>query len=331
MSLGSRRRRSPPGFIWLLGLILVAAVVGLALLTQFAWQRTREVQSLQNQLQSLQDERNEMESELSSLQAAATALEDRVESLEANDPGQQLARLEAAVAAANDSQQLAELKTSLGDIQATITGFQSSLDQLAARIQGLESAETAAAAPLPAAARLEVARQKQSHNLSCESSAAAMVGQYYGLSLTESDVLNALPFNANPSLGFRGNVDGPTGGTEDYGVYAGPIMAILNARGLEAWPVEGGLDGIRAAIAGGNPVIAWLTYNCIVSTPTTATVDGKEVTLVPYQHVVVVTGYDADGVWVNDPWDGQEHYYADADMARAMSYFGDMAIGVARP
>jgi len=43
MSLRSSRRRSPPGFIWVLGLILVAAIVGLVVLTQVAWQRTQEV------------------------------------------------------------------------------------------------------------------------------------------------------------------------------------------------------------------------------------------------------------------------------------------------
>jgi uncharacterized protein YvpB len=331
MSLASSRRRSPPAFIWLPGLVLLAAIVGLVFLTRIAWQRTQEVQTLQGQVQSLQKERQEMSAQLASLQGTATVMENRLGTLEANDPAQQLARLEAAVADAGDSQEFGELKTTLGDIQARVDGFQGSLDQLATRIQALESADASASEPLPPTARLTVGRQKQSHNLSCESSAASMIAQYYGLSLSEADVLNALPYSANPNLGFRGNVDGPTGGIEDYGVYAGPIMAILNARGLHASPVEGGLDGIRAAIARGNPVIAWVTYNCTVSTPTTTTVDGKEVTLVPFQHVVVVTGYDAGGFWANDPWDGQEDYYANGDVARAMGYFGDMAIEVAGP
>ena len=111
----------------------------------------------------------------------------------------------------------------------------------------------------------------------------------------------------------------------------GPILDILNAQGLQARPVAGGLEGIKAAIARGNPVIAWVTYNCLPSTPTTATIDGQTVTLVPNQHVVVVTGYNAEGVWANDPWDGQEDFYPYADFERAMSYFGDMAIEVAAP
>ena len=51
----------------------------------------------------------------------------------------------------------------------------------------------------------------------------------------------------------------------------------------------------------------------------------------PYQHVVVVTGFSGEGVWANDPWDGQEDFYTTSDFARAMSYFGNMAIEVAKP
>jgi uncharacterized protein YvpB len=331
MSLRNSRRRSAPGFVWLFASVLVAAIVALTFLAQVAWQRTKEVQALQSQVQSVQNERQAADAQLVSLQSTATAMESRLATLEANDPAQQLTALEAAVAAAGDPQELGDLKARLDEIQTRVNSFQVSLDDLSARIQALELANAETQQPLPPQVRLDVGRQRQSHNLSCESSAASMVAQYHDVPLTEADVLNALPANPNPNLGFRGNIDGPTGGIEDYGVYAGPIMAILNARGLQAWRVAGGLDGIRAAIARGNPVIAWVTYGCQVSTPTTTTIDGKEVSLVPYQHVVVVTGYDADGVWANDPWDGQEHYYANADMSRAMGYFGDMAIEVAAP
>jgi uncharacterized protein YvpB len=158
-----------------------------------------------------------------------------------------------------------------------------------------------------------------------------MAAQYHGVPLSEADVLAALPRDDNPHLGFRGNIDGPTGSIEDYGVYAKPIMAVLNDHGLRATPVQGGLDGIKAAIARGNPVIVWVTYNCVVSTPTTMNIAGQKVTLVPYQHVVVVTGYDGGGIWANDPYDGLEDYYTLADFERAMSYFGDMAVEVAAP
>jgi uncharacterized protein YvpB len=140
-----------------------------------------------------------------------------------------------------------------------------------------------------------------------------------------------VPLDENPHLGFRGNVDGPTGGIEDYGVYAGPLLDVLNKQGLRARPVDDGLRGIKRAIARGNPVIAWVTYDCQAVIPVTRMIGDQEVTLVPYQHVVVVTGYNGEGIWANDPWDGKEDFYPAADFERAMSYFNDMAIEVAVP
>jgi uncharacterized protein YvpB len=213
-----------------------------------------------------------------------------------------------------------------------VSGFQTALDQLGARIDALDPGISSESGANPAPeVRLTIARQQQSHNLSCESSAASMVGHYLGVNLTEAEALAALPLNENPNLGFRGNVDGPTGGIEDYGVYAGPIIALLNNRGLQARLVEGGLEGVKAAIRRGHPVIAWVTYNCLPSTPVTVTIDGAEVSLVPNQHVVVVTGYNPAGVWANDPWDGQEDFYPNAEFVRAMGYFDNMAIEVAAP
>jgi uncharacterized protein YvpB len=158
-----------------------------------------------------------------------------------------------------------------------------------------------------------------------------MAANYFGIPLAEADVLTALPLNDNPHLGFRGNVDGPTGSIDDYGVYSGPILDVLNTNGLSAWPIEGGLDGIKAAIARGHPVIAWVTHDCQPSIATAVTIDGQDVTMVPFQHVVVVTGYNAEGVWANDPWDGQEDFYRTSDFERALSYFGDMAVEVGPP
>jgi uncharacterized protein YvpB len=313
-----------------MGLVVVATVAGTTL-ALLAWQEARQIQALQAKVEALQNERQNTEARLSALQGTATAMENRLAVLEANDPAQQLATLQAAVETANDSEELATLRTSLLEIQTKVSTFQSTLDDLSARLAALEPAGQASAVTLPAEFRLTVARQQQSHNLSCESSAASMVAQYQGVNLSEAEALAALPLNDNPHQGFRGNVDGPTGGIQDYGVYAGPVIAILNDHGLKARLVEGGLAGIKAAIARGNPVIAWVTYNCLPSTPTTAVIGGEKVILVPNQHTVVVTGYDADGVWANDPWDGQEDFYPNADFERAMGYFGGMAIEAAAP
>jgi uncharacterized protein YvpB len=230
--------------------------------------------------------------------------------------------------------------TPLTDLQHALDRLQQDVDALRAQVAQLQAStlnDPSAEAPAPTpdsagtlpALRLQVPVQRQSHTLSCEASAASMAANYLGIPLAEADVLNALPRHENPHLGFRGSLDGPPGGLDDYGVYADPVAAVLEAAGLRAAPVAGGLEGIRQALARGHPVLAWITYDTWAQTPVEVVLsNGDAVTLVNYEHVVVVTGYDQAGVWVNDPYDGQEEYYPNADMARALSYLGEMALEV---
>jgi uncharacterized protein YvpB len=319
----------PPATRALVTSLAVAGLLG-ALLVAWTCYQARQIQALRRQVDSLEMARRVAENEALRLAGSASALEERLAALEALDTGRQLESLRLQLEAEAGAGQTAELEAKLAGIQATVDGFQLALDDLAARIEPPEPIATPPPA-LPTQVRLQVPVQKQTHSLSCESSAAAMAAGYQGVPVAEEEVLAALPRHANPHLGFRGNVDGPTGGLEDYGVYAGPVLEVLKARGLEARPIEGGLAGIRAALARGNPVVAWITYNCQPGSPTAVTVDGQAVILVPYQHAVVLTGYNDEGVWANDPWDGQEDFYANADLERAMGYFGDMGIEVGPP
>jgi uncharacterized protein YvpB len=317
--------------LWLALGIPVATALVCAALSLWAWQQSGQIQALEVSLATLQDEHLTTEAELSDSQDGVTALENRLTALEAHNPEQQLTALRSAMETASTPEQLASLQSALADVQGEVDGFQAVLDDLAQRLKNLEAAGSEVTQDEPAEVRLSVARQKQSHNLSCESSAASMAAQYHGVALSEAEVLAALPRDDNPHVGFRGNVDGEPGSIQDYGVYAEPLVDVLNERGLRARSVLGGLDGIREAIAKGSPVIAWVTYNCQPGKPTTTVIDGVEVTLVPYQHAVVVTGYSSEGVWANDPLDGQEDFYPVTDFVRAMSYFGDMAVEVAAP
>jgi uncharacterized protein YvpB len=310
------QRRAAPLVVWfVVGIVLVLAI-GTLVLGVMTWQRAQQVEALLADVAELQAEQQDLAASLSALRDRLALLEESTSSRQPVDP----------------TQEIEALRASLAETQSTIQSLQVAVDELAIDREMLANAgEDGQQESLPPQARLLVARQRQSHNLSCESSAASMVAQFHGVSLSEADVLAALPRSANPHLGFRGNVDGPTGSIEDYGVYAGPVMTILNGKGLQARPVEGGLDGIKAAVARGNPVIAWVTYDCLPSTPSEVMIGDEPVTLVPYQHVVVVIGYSPEGVWANDPWDGQEDSYPTADFVRAMSYFGDMALEVAAP
>lgn len=184
----------------------------------------------------------------------------------------------------------------------------------------------------PLALVLDVPVYKQQHSLGCESTAAAMAANYHHVDVSEQDILDALPRSENPHLGFRGNIDGPYGGTEDYGVYAGPIRQVLTRMGLDAQPLEGGLDEIKAHLRQGKPVIAWVTYGLQAQTPQQVVMpDDRTVTLIPYEHAVLIVGYNRDGLWVNDPYAGTQDFYSEGDFIRSFAYLGNMALVVGSP
>lgn len=184
----------------------------------------------------------------------------------------------------------------------------------------------------PLALILDVPVYKQQRPLSCESSAAAMAANFFGVPIGEQDILAALPSHENPHLGFRGNIDGEYGRTDDYGVYAEPIRRVLANLGLEVQHLSGGPDEIRAQIRQGRPVIAWVTYGMQAETPTQVQLsDGQLVTLVPYEHTVVVVGYNRDGLWVNDPYAGTQDFYTEGDFVRSFAYLGNMGLVVGPP
>lgn len=331
MSTRATRRRSPQILSWL-AIGLAAAIIASCLaLTAWTWMQEEEMKDLRASLEAKQEEPAASEAEIVALQNTAMALEGRLAVLEASAQPEEPVALDPPAESGPPFEKIAELEAALAQTQLQVQDMQSVLNDVLDRLENSTAPTEGLDSDIPLEARITVARQQQAHNLSCESSAASMVAQYHGVSLSEQEVLASLPSNSNPHLGFRGNVDGPTGGIVDYGVYAGPIADVLIERGLQARTVAGGIEGIKSAIARGNPVIAWVTYNCEPSTPTTTRIEGQEVVLVPNQHVVVVTGFDADGVWANDPWDGQEDFYPYSDFVRAMGYFGNMAIEISRP
>ncbi|MBN1640557.1 MAG: C39 family peptidase [Anaerolineae bacterium] len=192
-------------------------------------------------------------------------------------------------------------------------------------------ASTVIGAP-PLALILDAPVHKQAHRLGCESSAAAMAANYFGVDLSEEAILAALPRHDNPHLGFRGEIDGPYGGIEDYGVYAEPIREVLLQHGLQVEPLNGGIDAIREHLRRERLVLAWITYDLQVQTPVQVeTSDGQTVTLIPYEHVVLVSGYNANGLWANEPYKGTQEFYLGAEFERSFAYLGNMALVVGLP
>jgi subtilisin-like proprotein convertase family protein/uncharacterized protein YvpB len=153
-----------------------------------------------------------------------------------------------------------------------------------------------------------VTGQSQALPLDCESRSAVDWAKYFGVWIDELKFYQGLPDSENPDLGFVGNVYGTWGQLppNPYGVHAEPVAARLRKYGLSAaahrpfsW------NALRAEIAAGRPVIAWIvgskypgTYDYVVNgIPEYYPIGGGMVTVAArYEHTVIVTGYSPDSV-----------------------------------
>lgn len=163
--------------------------------------------------------------------------------------------------------------------------------------------------PLPSHAQISaISGQSQALPLDCESRSAVDWAAYFGKQINELDFFYGLPESDDPDLGFVGSVYGAWGQIppHPYGVHADPIAAALRDYGLEAYahrPLS--WDELRAEIAAGRPVIAWIVGNVINGVPAYVVngipiyyepPEGEHTVVARYEHTVIVTGYTADSV-----------------------------------
>jgi uncharacterized protein YvpB len=167
----------------------------------------------------------------------------------------------------------------------------------------------------------------QWYDLSCEYAAAAAVTLYWGEVVSQRVFMREVPNSPNPHLGFRGDIHGEHGGIIDYGVYAEPLVPVLERRGYNAVVFYGGVSRLKANVAAGNPVVVWITTGKYVERPVyRRSYNGDTFKLVPGEHTVVVYGYDAKGVHIMDVSDGGFYYTEWASFLRRWSYFDQMSL-----
>ncbi|RPI84261.1 MAG: hypothetical protein EHM41_13845 [Chloroflexi bacterium] len=139
--------------------------------------------------------------------------------------------------------------------------------------------------------------------LDCESRSAVDWAAFFGKWINEFEFFNGLPKSDNPDIGFVGNVNGEWGQTppQAYGVHAAPIAARLRQYGLPATAVRSfSWDEMRAEIAAGHPAEVWVIGAVKSGWPRYFRAnDGKVTVVAPYEHTVVLTGYDLNNnqVW----------------------------------
>ena len=143
----------------------------------------------------------------------------------------------------------------------------------------------------------DILGHRQYFPIGCEASAASDWAKYFGVEVNEFNFQVRLPISDNPDLGFVGDVNGPWGQVPPYayGVHAGPVAKLLTDHyGIKAAGAKGFTTReLKEQIAADKPVIAWVVANCTWSEPYEYTDKaGNKVITAPYEHVVIVTGYD---------------------------------------
>ncbi len=149
--------------------------------------------------------------------------------------------------------------------------------------------------------------QDQQFKLDCESRSAVDWARHFNANIDELDFLNHLPRSDDPEAGFVGNPNGIWGNIppNDYGVHASPVADLLGSYGLTAKSYKSlSWDDLRTEIASGNPVIVWIIgdnfRNLVNGTPHyyTAASTGNTTIVSPYEHTVILVGYNSSSVRV---------------------------------
>ncbi|MGH2532623.1 MAG: LysM peptidoglycan-binding domain-containing protein [Thermomicrobiales bacterium] len=172
-----------------------------------------------------------------------------------------------------------------------------------------------------------VPRHAQRYNLSCEYAAAFIATSAFGGGVTEEVFLGQVPRAKNPHIGYRGDINGAWGNYDDYGVYPEPLAPVLNEWGFvgEVFYSAGDPTMLINHIDQGHPVITWLAY--WGNTGKVYDDDGRY-TVFAGAHVVVVYGYDAEGVYVSDPATGRYRFWAWGDFLWMWETMDGMALAV---
>jgi len=166
----------------------------------------------------------------------------------------------------------------------------------------------------------------QKEGLTCEAAAASMGTRG---AVTEGQIMALIPRNPNPFLGFRGNPAGSSGGLANYGVYPPPIQRALAHYGYGSTVLYHVQDAtLRSYINRGQPLVVWITYGMRREKPELAGAGPDRIVLVPFEHAILMTGYNATSVTGNDPWTTSVVHYKWTNFNRSWGYLGDMALAI---
>jgi uncharacterized protein YvpB len=177
------------------------------------------------------------------------------------------------------------------------------------------------------AVSVPIATYSQMRNLSCEFAATYAATTAFGAGVSEQTFINSTPLAKNPHYGYRGNIDGWWGNTDDYGVYAEALVPTLNAHGYvgEVMYTEGDVGPLKSHLDAGHPVVVWLGF---WGDTREVLHDEDTYSVFAGMHVVTVYGYDANGVYLMDPAKGATQFYDWATFQQLWSVVDGMGLAV---
>jgi LysM repeat protein len=176
---------------------------------------------------------------------------------------------------------------------------------------------------------LNVGGRTAALSLDCEARSAVDWAAYFGVAIDELEFLRQLPVSDDPNAGFVGSVYGLWGQVPPgpYGVYAGPVAALLQAYGVKARAASGlTWDAVRAEIDANRPVIAWVIGQVVngAAQAYTAPSSNQTMWVAPYEHTVIVSGYGPDTVMIVDG--GLTYSRSLAQFMASWGVLGNMAV-----
>ena len=119
---------------------------------------------------------------------------------------------------------------------------------------------------------------------------------YFGVNIL-NPIFNSHCLSDNPDIGFCGQVLTDRWGQIPpyaYGVHAKPVADLLVEYGLPARVINGWtLEQVKQKIAENKPILIWVIGNMEYSEPVIyVDKEGREVLVAPFEHAVILTGYD---------------------------------------
>lgn len=176
-------------------------------------------------------------------------------------------------------------------------------------------------------AMLPVPNYAQTRNLSCEFAATHAATAAFGTGISEQTFIDSVPLSLNPHNGYRGNIDGWWGNTDDYGVYADALVPVLNAHGFvgESFYSMGDTEILKAHLDAGHPVVVWLGF---WGDTRERLHDDGDYSVFSGMHVLTAIGYDEQGVYLMDPAKGAVDHYDWATFSDMWSIVDGMGLAV---